>query len=68
MFTAPAVRGRGLSRRLCALLLAQAREQGARIAYLQVDADNHAARAVYHRLGFADAFAYHYRALPSADG
>jgi GNAT superfamily N-acetyltransferase len=68
VFTAPAVRGRGLSRRLCALLLAQAREQGARIAYLQVDADNHAARAVYHRLGFADAFAYHYRALPSADG
>ena len=49
-------------------LLAQAREQGARTAYLQVDADNHAARAVYLRLGFADGYAYHYRALPSADG
>jgi GNAT superfamily N-acetyltransferase len=68
VFTAPAARGQGLSRRLCARLLAQAREQGARTAYLQVDADNHAARAVYRRLGFADGYAYHYRALPSADG
>jgi ribosomal protein S18 acetylase RimI-like enzyme len=50
------------------LLLAQAREQGARTAYLQVDADNHAARAVYRRFGFADAYAFHYRALPSVDG
>lgn len=67
VFTAPAARGQGLSRRLCARLLAQAREQGARTAYLQVDADNHAARAVYRRLGFADGYAYHYRALPSAE-
>lgn len=67
VFTAPAARGKGLSRRLCARLLAQAREQGARTAYLQVDADNHAARAVYRRLGFADGYAYHYRALPSAE-
>jgi ribosomal protein S18 acetylase RimI-like enzyme len=67
VFTAPALRGRGLSRRLCAYLLGQAREQGARCAYLQVDADNHAARAVYRRLGFADGYAYHYRALPSAE-
>jgi GNAT superfamily N-acetyltransferase len=68
VFTALAARGRGLSRRLCGLLLAQAREQGARIAYLQVDADNHAARAVYHRLGFVDGYAYHYRALPGNEG
>lgn len=66
VFTAPALRGQGLSRRLCAWLLGQAREQGARTAYLQVDADNHAARALYRRLGFADGYAYHYRALPSA--
>jgi GNAT superfamily N-acetyltransferase len=65
VFTAPPSRGLGLSRRLCAHLLAQAREQGARSAYLQVAAANHAARAVYHRLGFVDAYAYHYRALPS---
>jgi GNAT superfamily N-acetyltransferase len=68
VFTAPAHRGQGLSRYLCASLLAQAREQGARIAYLQVDADNHAARAVYRRLGFADGYAYHYRTLSGSDG
>jgi predicted GNAT family acetyltransferase len=28
---------------------------------LQVDAENAPARAVYHRLGFADGYAYHYR-------
>lgn len=66
VFTAPSARGQGLSHRLCAQLLRQAREQGARIGYLQVDAANHAARAVYRRLGFVDAYGYHYRALPSA--
>jgi ribosomal protein S18 acetylase RimI-like enzyme len=61
VFTAPEARGRGLARQLCAWLLGRAMEQGARHAYLQVEGDNHAARAVYHRLGFADAYAYHYR-------
>jgi GNAT superfamily N-acetyltransferase len=64
VFTAPEARGRGLSRRLCAHLLALAQQRGARLAYLQVDASNEAARAVYRRLGFSDAYAYHYRALP----
>lgn len=66
VFTAPQSRGQGLSRWLCTQLLVQAREQGARIGYLQVDAGNHAARAVYLRLGFVDGYNYHYRALPSA--
>ena len=61
VFTAPAERGRGLAAALCRQLLLRARGQGARCAYLQVDADNHAARSVYQRLGFADAYAYHYR-------
>jgi GNAT superfamily N-acetyltransferase len=61
VFTHPQARGRGLSRLLCGRLLAQAHAAGARVAYLQVDADNHAARTVYQRLGFADAYAYHYR-------
>ncbi len=61
IFTAPAARCRGLARSLCTALLAQARATGARCAYLQVERDNHAARSVYHRLGFADAYAYHYR-------
>jgi ribosomal protein S18 acetylase RimI-like enzyme len=62
VFTAPHARGQGLARALCAALLQRARADGAQRAYLQVEGDNHAARAVYHRLGFADAYAYHYRA------
>ncbi len=66
VFTHPQARGRGLAAWLCSRLLAQAHAAGARVAYLQVDADNHAARAAYRRLGFADAYAYHYRS-PVAD-
>lgn len=61
VFTAPAARGRGLAHALCRALLQRAREDGARRAYLQVEGDNHPARAVYHRLGFTDAYGYHYR-------
>jgi ribosomal protein S18 acetylase RimI-like enzyme len=50
-----------LARKLCAELLRRAHEKGAKTAYLQVDASNLAARAVYRRLGFADGYAYHYR-------
>ena len=66
VFTHPQARGRGLARILCSHLLAQAHAAGARTAYLQVDADNHAARSIYRRLGFADAYAYHYRSPLSA--
>jgi GNAT superfamily N-acetyltransferase len=62
VFTAPSARNQGRARWLCARLLQQAQQhKGAKIAYLQVDADNLSARAVYRRLGFADAYAYHYR-------
>ncbi len=61
VFTAPAARGRGLAGLLCRSMLAAARSQGARHAYLQVEGDNLAARHIYHRLGFADGYAYHYR-------
>ena len=61
IFTAPAARGRGLARALCARLLALAQDQGARTAYLQVDAANVPARKVYAHLGFQDAYTYHYR-------
>jgi ribosomal protein S18 acetylase RimI-like enzyme len=61
VFVPPARRGQGWGRRLCALMLARAHDEGARLAYLQVEADNTPARAIYHRLGFADGYAYHYR-------
>lgn len=61
IFTATASRGRGYASLLCRHLLAEARSRGARHAYLQVEGDNHAARAVYARLGFTDVYSYHYR-------
>jgi ribosomal protein S18 acetylase RimI-like enzyme len=61
VFTAAAARGQGLARLLCSHLVAMAVARGARVAYLQVEAGNAPARAVYRRLGFADAYAYHYR-------
>ena len=66
VFTHPDVRGQGLARWLCATLLARARTAGARTAYLQVDPGNTPARAIYQRLGFDDAYSYHYR-TPDAD-
>jgi GNAT superfamily N-acetyltransferase len=61
VFTDPQARGQGLAFWLCQALLLQARAAGAASAYLQVGADNAAARAVYRRMGFFDAYAYHYR-------
>ena len=61
VFTAPQARGRGFAQALCRLLLAEARQRGARHAYLQVEADNAPARAAYHKLGFVDGYGYHYR-------
>ena len=66
IFTVEAERGNGLSRQLCAHLLSLAGRQGARCAYLQVDAGNLPARAVYQRLGFEDAYGYHYRTPEAA--
>ncbi len=67
VYTVESARGRGLAGQLCRHLLAEAATRGARHAYLQVEGDNHAARAVHHRLGFADGYAYHYRTRdPSA--
>ncbi|MDE2296693.1 MAG: GNAT family N-acetyltransferase [Burkholderiales bacterium] len=66
VYTANAARGQGLAATLCRHMLVQARAHGARHAYLQVEADNLAARSVYRRLGFADGYAYHYRTLDPA--
>ena len=65
VFTHEAMRGQGLASLLCERLLATAALQGARLAYLQVQADNQVALKVYERLGFADAYTYHYRERPA---
>jgi N-acetylglutamate synthase len=59
--TARDARGRGIATAMVAWLLAAAWSHGARRAYLQVDEGNAAALAVYRKLGFATAYAYHYR-------
>ena len=69
IFTAPAARNRGLAGALCAELLRRTAAEGARTAYLQVDAANAPALAVYRRLGFGPGYGYHYRAAdPAACG
>lgn len=56
-----AVPRQGHGERLCRALLALARAQGARQAYLQVGSDNDVAKRLYARLGFVFAYRYHYR-------
>jgi ribosomal protein S18 acetylase RimI-like enzyme len=62
--TAPSLRGQGLGRAVVGALLADARQRGARTAYLQVTAHNAPARALYRRFGFEAAYDYWYRARP----
>jgi ribosomal protein S18 acetylase RimI-like enzyme len=64
MATAPDLRGRGIASALVARLLAWAWERGARHAYLQVDAENRPAIAVYRKFGFVTGYAYHYCGRP----
>lgn len=59
--THPHWRGRGLAAALCGRLLQAAAAAGAGPAYLQVEADNAPAWRIYRRLGFVEAYAYHYR-------
>lgn len=66
LVTAERERRRGFGRRVAVQLLAQAVRHGATVAYLQVDADNEPARALYRSLGFADGYAYHYRSPDAA--
>jgi GNAT superfamily N-acetyltransferase len=61
VFTRPEARGQGLARLLCERLLCLSFNDGARVAYLQVDIGNSPARRIYAGLGFVDAYRYHYR-------
>lgn len=66
VFTDTTARGQGLAGHLCERLLAVSAAEGAETAYLQVDAANTPALAVYRRLGFAAAYGYHYRDAPAS--
>lgn len=65
IITAEGARNRGLASALTTELLRRAQEDRAAVAYLQVSADNIAARNVYRKLGFVDCYAYWYRTEPA---
>jgi ribosomal protein S18 acetylase RimI-like enzyme len=54
-------RRRGLGRQLVTALLRRAWAAGARDAYLQVEVENAAARAMYRTFGFSERYQYWYR-------
>lgn len=58
-------RRRGLATAITSALAAEAARRRARRMFLQVDAGNMAARALYARCGFCDAHRYHYRVAPT---
>lgn len=60
MRTAPDHRRKGLARRVLRALLAEAKNLGADRAWLQVEADNAPAVALYAEEGFEPAYAYRY--------
>ena len=66
VFTHESARGQGLASLLCERLLSISIKEGANIGYLQVDAKNEPALAIYRRLGFLDGYGYHYRERPAA--
>ena len=63
--THPQALRRGYGRQIVSGLLYAAWNRGARQAYLQVGADNTAARLLYRQTGFRERYCYWYRALPS---
>ncbi|MEZ0091088.1 GNAT family N-acetyltransferase [Streptacidiphilus sp. EB129] len=61
---APEQRRRGLATAVLAALARAAADEGADLAYLQVEADNEAALRLYGRFGFSTHHRYHYRRAP----
>ncbi|MBO1337028.1 GNAT family N-acetyltransferase [Streptomyces sp. VRA16 Mangrove soil] len=62
----PAQRRRGLATKVMTALARRALDEGASAAWLQVEADNEGARALYDRMGFATHHAYHHYRAPEA--
>ncbi|MFE5258861.1 GNAT family N-acetyltransferase [Streptomyces coelicoflavus] len=64
----PARRRQGLATAVMAALARRALDEGASAAWLQVETDNAAARALYARMGFAVHHAYHHYREPGDAG
>lgn len=60
----PYARRTGLATTVMAVLAARAAEEGATGAYLQVEAENSGAIALYDKLGFSTSHTYHYARIP----
>ena len=54
-------RGKGYGMEICEALLAEAKQVGAKTAYLQVVQANHVALSLYKKLGYQVAYSYWYR-------
>ncbi|MXY82020.1 MAG: GNAT family N-acetyltransferase, partial [Gemmatimonadetes bacterium] len=63
----PKHRGQGFGRGLLEARLNWGFEQGARLAYLQVMANNEPAQALQRKYGFSESYRYWYRVQPSSD-
>lgn len=64
----PGLRRRGLATVVMAALAARALDEGASAAWLQVEADNAGARALYAGMGFGAHHAYHHYREPATTG
>ncbi|MEV3971858.1 GNAT family N-acetyltransferase [Streptomyces sp. NPDC050698] len=64
----PALRRQGLATAVMAALARRALDEGASAAWLQVEAENAGARALYAGMGFAAHHAYHHYRAPDAGG
>ena len=62
----PSLRRQGLATTVMTALARQALSEGASAAWLQVEADNAGARALYTGMGFAPHHAYHHYRAPAA--
>lgn len=63
--TQAAERGKGYGSAIVLSAIKWARMRGARIAWIQVEADNAAALGLYRRIGFDEVYRYHYRRPPA---